>query len=405
MKEYMQCKFTAIRTFILACFVFAMNTQQKAAGLLPPTTRMSVLTCTPGENLYSTFGHSAIRVAGEFEGKTFDVVYNYGTFDFTDDFYFQFCMGRLNYTLSRSSFAEFQIEYIESNRGIYEQDLLLDSADKQKLFNLLEENYLPENRVYRYDFFYDNCSTRIRDILMKATINTIGFTYAYHDTYTFRNAIDRYLVKMPWADFGIDLILGCPTDHIMEKNQAMFLPDSLMNELNYTTYKDGALVSQTKEILPAESEESELSFWHPLRVNFIFFILLVVLGFIFIRRYNKSMIMPDRALFFLSGLLGIVILFLWFITDHHQTIWNLNIVWANPMNLVLAFSGNKLRTKLRNWMIVYAALLLILLSCWFILPQQLSISAIPLTAALLFSMIKLLRPDFFNRSNRYKTKP
>ena len=160
---------------------------------LSPKAEISVLTCSPGPDLYSSFGHTAIRIQDSINNRWVDVVYNYGTFQFTDDFYFKFAKGQLDYRLSRSSFGDFQYEYLMTGRGIWEQKLLITPAEKQRLFDLLEENYLPENREYRYDFFYDNCSTRVRDIIKKALENKVNFTYVYAEKSSYREAIQHYL--------------------------------------------------------------------------------------------------------------------------------------------------------------------------------------------------------------------
>ena len=163
---------TTIKSFFVSTLLLmflTLNSLSSTAYISSESARFTLLTCTPGPDLYSLFGHSAIRYQDTIRGKMVDWVYNYGTFIFDEDFYVKFARGKLDYVLSKQDFPFFQEEYIYSGRGIFEQELLFTSKEKQKLLDLLEENYLPQNRTYRYDFFYDNCSTRIRDIIIHAT--------------------------------------------------------------------------------------------------------------------------------------------------------------------------------------------------------------------------------------------
>ncbi|MFO0360025.1 MAG: DUF4105 domain-containing protein, partial [Flavobacteriales bacterium] len=226
----------------LSLFVASAGlTQDNKQYIASPNARFTLLSCTSGPDLYSIFGHTAIRYEDSLNGRWVDWVFNYGTFEFSDDFYWKFAQGKLDYKLSLEDFGNFQQEYIYTGRGIYEQELLLTVEDKRKLFALLVENYEPQNRTYRYDFFYDNCATRVRDIIRRSSSRSVEFTYVSAKEWTFRDAIQRYLDHMPWSDFGIDLALGIPCDRVMGKEDVMFLPDSLMNDFTYASYGDGVL--------------------------------------------------------------------------------------------------------------------------------------------------------------------
>ncbi|MEO5581099.1 MAG: DUF4105 domain-containing protein, partial [Saprospiraceae bacterium] len=183
--------------------------------------QISLLSCSPGEELYSIFGHSAFRVL-DFTGKR-DLVFNYGTFNFREkNFYLKFMQGKLNYLLSVEPYEDFIYSYSLENRIVYEQKFNLTREQKSQLFRDLQINAQPANRAYKYDFFWDNCSTRIRDKIDHVFNQSI--TYPVRPGIPFRDYLHRYLVYSPWSRFGIDLILGMPTDAIAQTREAMFLP-------------------------------------------------------------------------------------------------------------------------------------------------------------------------------------
>lgn len=385
---------------LLIAFLLLLSVKVHGQGSYPITeeAKFSVLTCTPGPDLYSLFGHSAIRFQDVVDGHIIDWVYNYGTFQFDDSFYWKFAKGKLDYLLSKEAFPYFQQSYIEEGRGIFEQELILSSAEKQHLLDLLEENYQPENRTYRYDFFYDNCSSRIRDMLQKALDGQIDFKYEYTKDHTFREAIQSYLDYQPWSDLGIDIALGMPCDRIVGKGEMMFLPDSLMNEIKFAQKGNQPLASFSEEILPAEYELSHNTFLTPLTAFFVLLVIHLLLGFFFLSKGIRFQI-TDRLFFLISGLVGVMVVFLWFFTDHTATAWNLNILWANPLNLIFAFISSK---KLSGWkgkyLTVYCIILILTLTCWFILPQRLHFSLISIIIGLIFTCIKILRPNFLSKS-------
>jgi len=371
----------------LLCLVFFARAKNVS---LSPKAEISILTCSPGPDLYSSFGHTALRIQDSINGKWVDVVYNYGTFQFSDDFYYKFAKGQLDYRLSRSSFGDFQYEYLMTGRGIWEQKLMISLPEKQRLFDLLEENYLPANREYRYDFFYDNCSTRVRDIIKKAINNQVNFTYVYPERSTYREAIQRYLDFHPWSDFGIDVALGIPCDKVMEAEGAMFLPDSLMKELNFASHGDGPLVSRAEEVIPQEYESELDSSWTPVKLFSMILIIQLVLGWLFRKKYTVNLF--DRILMFAVGLVGVLVTFLWFFTDHQATVWNLNILWANPLLLVVAFLPSRMWKRM--WWNIYGIGALIAIIGWPFLPQQLHVAVIPLALSMIWVALRYLRPHW-----------
>lgn len=401
------------RIFLSICFISSF--QYGKAFEVSETAKFSLITCTPGPDLYSLFGHTAIRYQDSIRGQWVDWVYNYGTFIFDEDFYVKFARGKLDYVLSKEDFPFFQEEYIYTGRGIYEQTLLLTRDQKQRMLDLLEENFLPQNRTYRYDFFYDNCSTRVRDIIIRATaektgsgeslefvhpdptkikaMSEINFSYVYPRDYTFRQAIQTYLDYQPWSDFGIDLALGIPCDHQIEKGEFMFLPDTLMKEFSFAIYHEHELVSSAEELLPQEYELTLDSFFTPLVVMTIFLFVHLVFGFLM--RKRKLFVITDRTLFLVTGLLGIFVIFLWFFTDHTATKWNLNLLWANPLNLIFAFfPTSKWKGWSVKWIQIYFYILTATLLLWLIIPQRLHVAVIPIILALIFTTLKITKPRF-----------
>jgi len=363
--------------------------ESKAQVVLSPSARISVLTCTPGADLYSVFGHSAIRVEDVQQGVMLDEVYNYGTFEFDDDFLYRFIKGQLDYTLSRTDYWTFQQEYLYTGRGISEQELLLDSADRQRLYELLLENYRPENRTYRYDYFHDNCSSRIGEIIRRAAGGEVRYPYVSPHSYSFREAIDSYLTNMPWTDFGIDLALGIPCDRQLDSTQDMFLPDSLMNQIAHATYYYGLLAGSSAEIIPPEFVREPAGWWTPSRV----LLLVLLLHVILVRVFGSAPItIADRVILFSTGLAGVVLVFLWFCTDHDAAAWNLNLLWANPLNLIVAcLPWSRLARHGRRYFRTVLIMLFILVAGWVFFPQDLHEALLPLIAGLIWIHLRLYR--------------
>lgn len=336
--------------------------------------RVSLLTCSPGTELYSSFGHSALRVT-DLSNRS-DVVFNYGTFDFDDPyFYKKFVKGQLLYFVSVYDMEDFLAEYRYFKRGVTEQVLQLSCADKQKLVAALYENAKEENKYYKYDFTYDNCTTRLRDMLEKTTgeeLKTKSVIPA--EGTTFRQLIHDYLKQSNeyWSGLGIDILLGSPLDKKISNREAMFLPDYLLKAFDSATLKGRPLVQEKREILPALALAGNNSFFKPFFVFACLFVLILLLSVLFRHNYGGLFRVFDFALFFLCGALGCLLLFMWFGTDHPMTKSNYNLLWALPTHLPVAFF---LFTK-KKWVSHYFFYLcfysIALLAAWFVLPQSLN---------------------------------
>lgn len=324
---------------------------------LTPLSKISVLTCGPGEELYSSFGHTAFRVQDTAMG--IDVVYNYGVFDDTSKyFYLKFIQGQMDYRLARQSTSRFLAEYEYFNRWVKEQMLDLNIAERNELFKFLENNYLPENQVYAYDFFYDNCSTKVWEILQANFAKKIAFDDAYISRqYTFRQLIHQNLKTNSWSAFGIDLALGSVIDKVASLREHMYLPDYTMKQLK-TSKKEGELLVSEEEILNEQIPKEKSTFF---LTSPLFWLLALMLFVVFITykdfKKNKRSRWIDFTLFFITGLAGFLLLFLWFLTDHSQTVSNFNVLWVFPLNIFAAFILIK-RKKPPIWVKKYLWVLL-----------------------------------------------
>ncbi|TPE45523.1 Lnb N-terminal periplasmic domain-containing protein [Pontibacter mangrovi] len=354
---------------------------------LSPQAKISLITCSPGPDLYAIFGHSAVRVHDPANGM--DVVFNYGTFDFNEpNFYLKFAQGKLRYKLSVAYFRDFVYSYSMDNRSVFEQQLNLTEEQKQQYWNFLTHNYLPENRFYLYDFFFDNCATRIRDGLEATFPNQLAFNISQFDKdYSFRNLIDLYLGPQPWGDFGIDTALGARIDKEATPYQYMFLPDYLAKGLgNATIAQNGQpapLTLEQKVIFERDpSVPLEAGWLTPQLVFWVFLAVVVALTVADMIKRRRSRVF-DMVFFLLLGLLGIVILLLWFATDHQATAYNFNLLWAIPTHAVVSvFLGrNVLREWVRKYMLVTTAITAIALLGWPVWPQMYHAAFLPIMVA------------------------
>lgn len=371
--------------YYLFLFLFVLFTTQvtasHAAINLSNKAEISILTCSPGDQLYSLFGHTAIRVNDP--SQNFDMVFNYGTFDFsTKGFYFKYIKGLLPYYLSISEYPYFYHAYKADKRTIYSQILQLDSISKQQIMDKLIENYKPANRPYLYNFLYDNCTTRARDMINDNTTPTIDWNEK-DEHLSFWNLLDQYLNYAPWCQWGIHTILGQPGDAIATPYQYMFLPDYLMYGLDSALYNGQLLVSKRQKLYDS-AQERAIPTWYftPYTIFSLVAILLILICFYF--KNNKILNTISVLLYLSTGLLGILILFLGFFTRHPITVPNWNILWANPLNLFLLFFI--LRPTIAKWVQWYLTLngtiLIITLVIWYFLLPAVSLSSMPIIVLL-----------------------
>ena len=370
-------------------------------GLSPAKAQfweVSLLTADPGTELYSSFGHSAIRLR-EIGPDGRDLVFNFGTFDFdTPNFYGKFATGKLNYMLSVVNYDRFLVEYDHYKRGLREQVLDLNQEQKDFLLQHLDAQYAPERRFYKYDFFYNNCATKIRDAFDIAIGEQLVWSDTLAEEKTFRNLIDEFVLPLPWADFGIDLALGAVIDRPATELEKQFLPTYMEQAFaNATIVENGVsrpLVKQSRVLLEYPKEATQQSLLNP---TAIFWFLVVLFAALTLYGFKKGKLLKglDIAFFGTLGILGLVVAFLWFFTDHSATLWNWNILWAFPGHLVLVW-GLVARPN-ANWISSYllsvmAATVMTLLF-WMFGVQSFSPALVPIL------LILLLRANFlfYNR--------
>jgi hypothetical protein len=356
--------------------------------------RISLLTATPGELLYSTFGHSALRITDTVRNT--DIVFNYGTFNFEEpNFYLKFIRGKLPFYLSPDNFDNFMAEYEEENRGVTEQVLNLTCAEKANIRMMLLVNMMGNNRGYKYDWTFDNCTTRLRDLIEKASDSTVHFGQVIQKKVTFRNLIYEYLNKgdKQWSKLGIDILLGSKTDVAATPYQVMFLPEYLMKTFDSSSIDGRQLVSDKQSLIRQKySGETKNNLTHPFFLFVCLFVIIAFLSFSKNKSTQKILASFDGFLFFITGLLGILILFMWFGTDHLMCRDNLNILWAWPTNIVAAFYIHSKKSWARKYFLVYALFNIVLIICWRFIPQHLNTSLLPVIALLIFrSLIFILR--------------
>ncbi len=373
-----------IASLFFACvFLFSIKgfSQTDSCNL-----RISLLTCSPGEDLYSTFGHSAIRVTDT--GSNSDIVYNYGTFNFDEPgFYTKFTRGKLLYYISTEKFDSFQGFYHDEGRGITEQILNLSCAEKYNMLLLLQTNLRPGNRYYKYDFTFDNCTTRLRDLVEKSAASPVHFREILKTQSTFRDLIYEYLNynDKQWSKLGIDILLGSPLDVKMTPHEVMFLPDYLMKSFDNATIGGRPLVSVKHNLFNTiNTPKKKNIFADPLFIFACLFLLIVLLSFSKNLLIKRMLFAFDGFLFFMTGLLGIVLIFMWTGTEHLMTKDNYNLLWAWPTNVIAAFYIHSKKQFAIRYFIIYSVFNLLLIVFWFFLPQHLNPALIPIVSILIF---------------------
>jgi len=364
------------------------RTAAQSIPSLSDSARVSMLTILPGEAVYSEFGHSAFRVRDP--ERDIDRVYNYGTFAFGDPFFVpKFVYGQLDYYLSVVPYAPAYRHYRSLRRPIIEQHLQLTADQRTALFRFLEINARPENRTYRYDFLFDNCSTRIRDALEAAVGEAVQFTNQPDPNKSFRHLLDPWVADRPSLSLGFDLALGTPTDRIATPREVMFLPVYLMEAFDQATIRaDGAtqpLVARTDTTLWFEDyDATEQAFPWPRWLSWIGFVVVLGVtarGALRGERPGRGL---DTALLGFAGLAGSIMAFLWFISEHAVTNYNWNLLWAWPTHLVAAALVWRRADspRLRAYFGGAAGLALLTALGWTLWPQDLHPAVLPLTLLL-----------------------
>jgi len=375
------------RYLITALFLIISMAHQdiKAQTIqLSDSAKVSLLTNTPWDGaIWSLFGHTALRV--EDPANDLDIAFNYGLFDFdSPNFIYRFAKGETDYSVGGENTSRYVFSYKMRGIGITEQVLNLTPEEKQKIYDALQINCLPENRVYRYNYFYDNCSTRPRDIVEKNIEGTIVYTPTNKEQ-TYRDLVHECVNSEPWVRFGIDLVIGADADKVIDDRQKDFLPAYLMNAYRGAKIKneDGT----ERDLLLSEAAISvELSqpFFDiidtPLIAGIVLLVITVIISAFSIRgKWTITTKAFDFILFLSAGIAGCVIFFLMYFSVHPCTNPNWNIVWLNPLQVIITLL---MLIKFFSKAVYYYhfinfAVLIIFLLAWFLIPQYLEVAFIP----------------------------
>jgi hypothetical protein len=374
-----------MRRIFLINLLFILISFNKVLSQSSGDTTAYLLTCGPGTETYSIYGHSALRI--EIPERHLDVIYNWGIFDFdTPNFAWKFAKGRLDYLLAAETLDSFLGAYVFEQRYVFSQKVNLEPQELRKLTELINENIKPENRKYRYDFFYDDCSTRIRDLLEKAVGEKLKYPPAETGKIpTFRDMVARYQSPFPWLRFGVDLIMGSTADKKAVFRDRMFLPIDLKNELSQT------FVNRTGKMIPLlQNPEVLVDFRSPvIKQNFFTappFVFTLVITLILIMasliKNRKIIRFIDIAIYSVFSILSVLMIFFNFFTDHLQMKWNLNIIWLNPFILLclIMLILNKPGTIWFRIVFIISAAFLVL---QYVLPQDFNFAFSLLTIILL----------------------
>ncbi|MDO4185218.1 MAG: DUF4105 domain-containing protein [Bacteroidales bacterium] len=382
-----------MRRLLVILFTFLSVLTMKAQS---DSLRVSLLTCGPGQEVYNLFGHSAIRVKNEATGV--DYVFNYGIFSFnTPNFVLRFCLGQTDYQLGVQYYDDFVWNYQMQGRFVHEQVLNLTEQEKLQLVAALEENYLPENRIYRYNYFYDNCATRPRDMVERAINGEVRYTEDMdtpQKALTYRGLVHEYTTKQPWSRFGIDLLLGSEADKPISRRASMFVPFYL-EEYFHTAQKadlqgrNSGLIAEELEITAQdESDWASPTPLTPMRVFLLLFILVAALTAWGIKQ-GRSLWGLDLLVFAIAGIAGCIIAFMVLFSEHPAVSPNYLLLLLHPLHLIFLYHIVKRVKKLQRSVYLGANMVVILLflAFWALIPQKFPIEIVPLALILLVRCI------------------
>ncbi len=329
-----------------------------------PSSSFSVLTLEPGHELYTVFGHSAIRFTDRAEN--IDKVYNFGAFDFsTRGFYLKFIRGDLQYYLSVNQFADLLVEAFIGHRTLYEQQLNLTTGEKARLIGILD-SLVGIGYHYPYAFFGDNCSTRIRDIFYRIGIDSIEFNHnGFIKGQSYRDMIAPYLAERPLIHTGVDILLGPGADKIVSHFKSMFLPRILLHAIDHARIiedqKTRFLAFSPEILFSAFKRTPTKQTLFPWFVYGLILLLFFISVFEMIR--GPFYVWIDVFVFGFSGLLGVLLITLWIWSRHPELQNNINLLWASPLNLFLltGLISHKIKTdKLYLCLCIVSILMIVL---------------------------------------------
>ena len=340
---------------VLTCLLSVVQLTAGAQGMgNADSIQISLLTCSPGKEVWAQYGHTAIRYYNKESGE--DLAINYGIFSLDQSYFIpRFVLGMTDYRMGVQSMEQFLAQYEYEGRGVTEQVLNLSAKDKEAIYKALQENLKPENVVYRYNYFFDNCTTRARDIIVNHLHGKVVYPPADSDA-TFRSMLHKWNNEYKWTQFGEDLLLGVNADRKTTKSEQQFLPENLKSDFDKATYNGKPLVNETRELLSAKTDTVEPSFpLSPLAVAILFAVVSLVMMSFSYRRKQVYWVW-DAALMITSGLLGIVF-FIMIFSQHPCASLNFILLFFNPLPLFFLYST--IRKKKVMWWKIWGILIIL----------------------------------------------
>lgn len=358
--------FKKILSFSLLLFSFFAFSQSPP---LSTDANVSIFTCDRGEELYSTFGHTALRIKDP--NNALDVVYNYGYFDFrTENFYFKFVKGDLLYFMNVTSYDDFVFEYKLDRREVIEQTLNLPLAKKQELFDSLNKSLLSDEKSYTYKFIDRNCTSMV--------VNKINGLFGYEKikkvddkSISYRTLLYPYFENYFWYKLGINIVFGAKTDQNADK---LFLPIELLHSLDKAKVNGKPLVSKKEVVVQGQPVTPQFSF-----INSIYLICVALLILIII---NSRIIF--KSYLYVCGILGLFLCLVGLYSEHQELLWNYNALLFNPLFLLIPFAKNNFLKKLN-----ITLLALLLIYCILMLTKPHLMIMAPFIIANLYILLKL----------------
>ena len=359
----------------------------RAEDVKPDSIKLSLLTCAPGEEIYALFGHTAIRYEN-FTRKQ-DFVFNYGMFSFhTPNFVMRFLMGKTDYQLGVARYKDFEVDYAMRGSSVYQQTLNLTENEKWELLRLLDENYHPSNRTYRYNYFYDNCTTRARDKIEESLEGKLCFPQQ-DKPYTYRDIIHLFTKGSAWDELGIDLCLGAEADVPIDERKQMFAPFFLLEYAKEATVQRGdsiaPFVKEVETVVDVEPEPISAGFFLSPLTCALLLLFVTCLMAVWSYQSGKILWIWDVLLFGSQGIGGCIIAFLFFFSVHPTVDSNWMLVVLNPIPLfylpVMIYKAVKRRKDGYHWANVVC--LTVFIICMPFIPQTFNLATIPLILSLL----------------------
>ena len=382
-----------MRRFLFSFVLFMVSLPYCGWGSVSDSVRVSLLTCAPGSEIYSLFGHTALRYENPAKGE--DWVFNYGLFSFdTPNFVYRFVKGETDYQLGVIPYRYFEGEYAMRGSSVYQQELNLTDKEKENVIRLLRENYLPANRVYRYNYFYDNCTTRARDKVEQGIEGKVVYPES-EKMCSFRSIVREYTAGHEWSAFGIDLCLGSEADESIDERKQMFSPFYMLE------YARGAMIHRADTIVPFVKEEKllldfsskdegvfekdeDISLPSPWACALIWWVLTFVVTALGIKN-GKVYWLWDILLFGAQGLAGCIIAFLFFFSIHPTVGSNWLLMILNPLPLLyMPFMIYKaIKGKTDVFHVINTMVLLLFIILMPIVQQKFNVTVLPLALNLL----------------------